>query len=170
MDHTIVSFDEVSFRLVPVYRKMWYLTGQTPRGKFFWSNKKITVFGALKDDGELFCEDFDGQNSLTYKAFLSDFMETKIDENKKYVFIFDNAPYHKTSVIKNYLARFKNIKIQFLPTYCPELNPIETTWKTTRHQVTNSNYFPIIERLKERLENYWQKNNFKLKFTNYLCP
>ena len=148
---------------------MWYLTGQKPRGKFFWSNKKITVFGALKDDGELFCEDFEGQNSLTYKAFLSDFIDS-LDKNKKYVFIFDNAAYHKTDVIKNYLKKFLNIKIIFLPPYCPELNPIETCWKITRHDVTNSNYFPTIEKLKERLESFWQRYNFTLNFTNYLCP
>jgi len=169
LGHTLVSFDEVGFRLVPVYRKMWYLTGQKPRGKFFWSNKKITIFGALKDNGELFCEDFEGQNSLTYLAFLSDFIKT-LDKNKNYVFIFDNASYHKTSVIKNRLAKYANIKTIYLPPYCPELNPIETCWKTTRHDVTNSTYFPTIEKLKERLENFWQRHNFKLNFTNYLCP
>ena len=169
MGHTLVSFDEVSFRLVPVYRKMWYLTGQKPRGKFFWSNKKITIFGALKDNGDLFCEDFDGQNSLTYLAFLSDFIDT-LDKNKKYVFIFDNASYHKTNVIKNRLAKYSNIKIIYLPPYCPELNPIETCWKTTRREVTNSTYFPTIEKLKERLENFWQRHNFTLNFINYLCP
>lgn len=164
-----MSFDEVSFRLVPVYRKMWYLTGQKPRGKFFWSNKKITIFGALKDTGDLFCEDFEGQNSLTYKAFLSDFIDT-LDKNKKYVFIFDNASYHKTDVIKNYLKKFSNIKTIFLPPYCPGLTPIGTCWKITRHDVTNSNYFPTIEQLKERLENFWQRYDFTLNFTNYLCP
>ncbi|MEA3379016.1 MAG: IS630 family transposase [Nanoarchaeota archaeon] len=169
MGYTLVSFDEVGFRLVPVYHKMRYLVGQKPRGKFFWSNKKITIFGALKDDGELFCEDFVGQNSLTYKAFLSDFIET-LDKNKKYVSIFNNASYHKTDVIREYLAEHSNIKVEYLPPYCPELNPIETCWKITRQNVTNSNYFPTIEKLKERLENFWQRYNFTLKFTNYLCP
>lgn len=170
MDHILVSFDEVSFRLAPVYHRIWYLKGQTPKSKFFWCNKKINVFGALMDNGELFCEDFEGQNSLTCKAFLSDFIESKIKKNKKYVFIFDNAGWHKTNVIKNYLAKFSNIKVQYLPPYCPELNPIETTWKTTRWNLTNSNSFSTIEKLKERLEIYWKRNNFKLNFTNYLCP
>ncbi|MEA3514010.1 MAG: transposase [Nanoarchaeota archaeon] len=48
------------------------------------------------------------------------------------MFIFDNASYHKTNVIKNRLARYSNIKTIYLPPYCPELNPIETCWKTTR--------------------------------------
>lgn len=60
-------------------------------------------------------------------AFLSDFIDT-IDKNRKYVFIFDNASYHKTDVIQNYLAKFSNIKVEYLPIYCPELNPIETCW------------------------------------------
>ena len=60
-------------------------------------------------------------------------------------------------MIKNYLAQFPNIKSEFLPTYSPELNLIETIWKTTRYNVTNSNYFPTIEKLKKRLENYWKK-------------
>ena len=89
-----MSFDEVSFRLVPVYRKMWYLTGQKPRGKFFWSNQKITIFGALKDTGELFCEDFNGQNSFTYLAFLSDFINT-LDKNKKYILVIYVTLLHK---------------------------------------------------------------------------
>lgn len=148
---------------------MWYLTGQKPRGKFFWSNKKITIFGALKENGELFCEDFNGQNSLTYKAFLSDFIDT-IDNKTKYVFIFDNASYHKTDVIQNYLKKFPNIKTEFLPPYCPELNPIETCWKITRHDVTNSKCFSTIELLKQSLESFWQRYTFTQKFTNYLCP
>ncbi|MEA3379147.1 MAG: IS630 family transposase [Nanoarchaeota archaeon] len=159
MGYTLVCFDEVGFRLVPVYRKMRYLVGQKPREKFFWSNKKITIFGALKDNGKLFCEDFVGQNSLTYMAFLSDFIDG-LDKNKKYVFIFDNASYHKTDVIKEYLAKYSNIKVEYLPPYCPELNPIETCWKITRQNVTNSNYFSTIEKLKERLENFWQRHNF----------
>ncbi|MEA3378251.1 MAG: hypothetical protein U9Q69_01290 [Nanoarchaeota archaeon] len=53
---------------------------------------------------ELFCEDFNGQNSLTYMVFLLDFIDGL---DKKYVFIFDNASYHKTDLIKGYLAKYQ---------------------------------------------------------------
>lgn len=148
---------------------MWFLRGKKPVAKFFWSNKKINVFGALMQNGKLFCEQFDAQNSLTYKAFLSDFIDS-IDMNKKYIFILDNASYHKTNVIKNYLAKFNNIKVEFLPPYSPELNPIESCWKKTRYDITNSNFFPNLEKMLRKLEQYWKRNKFKLNFTNYLCP
>lgn len=145
------------------------MVGQKPGGVFFWSNKKISVFGALTSENDFFYDFYDGQNSLTYKAFLSDFIET-LDRKKKYVFIFDNAAYHKTDVIQNYLASFSDfIKIEFLPPYSPELNPIETCWKITRNYVTNSKYYKTLDELQESLEMFWAKQKFKLNFINYLC-
>ena len=169
MDHILVSFDEASFRLVPVYRKVWFMLGHKPNGVFFWSNKKITVFGALTSNNDFFYDFYDGQNSLTYKAFLSDFVES-LDKNKKYVFIFDNASYHKTNIIQDYLKKFKKfIKVEYLPPYSPELNPIETCWKITRAAVTNSTFFKTLDELQESLENFWIKHKFMLNFINYLC-
>ena len=41
--YKIVTFDEASFRLVPVYRRVWFIKGKRPKGVFFWSNKKINI-------------------------------------------------------------------------------------------------------------------------------
>ncbi len=147
---------------------MWFFKGEKPRGTFFWSNKKLNVFGALVNGEKLFYDFFDAQNSLTYKAFLSRFMKT-IDKNKQYVFILDNASWHKTSVIKNYLARFNNVKVEYIPPYSPELNPIETVWKITRANITNSRFYKNLDLLQEALEEFWSKNFFTLNTSNYLC-
>jgi hypothetical protein len=113
VEHILISFDEASFRLVPVYKKVWFMTGQKPKGVFFWSNKKLTVFGALSSEHKFYYNFYDSQNSLTYLAFLSNFLET-LDKNKKYVFIFDNASYHKTNVIKKFLQKHSNFVEIFL--------------------------------------------------------
>ena len=151
-----------------MYKKVWYMRGEKPGGVFFWSNKKLTVFGALTSENRFFSNFYDSQNSLTYLAFLSEFVES-LDKKKKYVFIFDNAGYHKTNVIRNYLARFDFIKVQYLPPYSPELNPIEACWKITRAAVTNSKFYKTIESLQGSLEDFWEKHKFMLNFTNYLC-
>lgn len=148
---------------------MWFLTGQKPRSLFWWSNKKLNVFGAYIEGKKLFYEFHIAQNSLTYLAFLSNFIET-LDKNKKYLFILDNAGWHKTSVIRNYVAKFSNIKMEYLPPYSPELNPIETSWKITRAQITNSNCFKTLELLQEKLELFWDRHFFTQKISNYLCP
>ena len=168
MGHKIITFDEASFRLVPVYKRVWYMKGQKPKGFFFWSNKKLNIFGALIDGKKLFYEFYDSMNSLTYKAFLSSFVET-LPKNNYYIFLLDNAGYHKTYPIIKYLNRFSRIKIEFFPPYSPELNPTETCWKIVRQNVTNSTYYPNLESMQENIENFLDKHFFMLDVSNYLC-
>ena len=168
MGYTIVTFDEAGFRLVPVYRRVWFMKGEKPKGFFFWSNKRLNIFGALIDGKKLYYEFYNSMNSLTYKAFLSDFIEQL--PKGKYLFVFDNAPYHKSSTIRNYLAKFNlNIKVEFLPPYSPELNPTETCWKVIRANVTNSSYFENLDLMQESIEVFLDKHFFMLNMSNYLC-
>lgn len=169
MGHSIVTFDEASFRLVPVYRRVWFIKGEKPRGIFFWSNKKIIIFAALIDGKKFHYEFYDSMNSLTYKAFLSDFVE-KLPKRKNYIFLFDNAPYHKSSTMKKFFEEInKDIKVEFFPPYCPELNPTETCWKTIRQNVTNSTYFSTTEEMAEEISKFADNHFFMLKVSNYLC-
>ena len=169
MDHKLITFDEVGFRLVPVYRRVWFFKGEKPRGIFFWSNKKINLIGALVDGNKVHYEWHDSLNSLTFKSFLVDFVKT-LSPKKKYVFLLDNVGYHKTYCIRNYLAQFSNIVVEFYPTYSPELNAIETCWKITRNNVTNSTYYESIEEMQQAIEQFLDNHFFKLNLSNYLCP
>lgn len=169
MGYSIVTFDEAGFRLVPVYKKVWFFKGEKPKGVFFWSNKKISIIGALIDGKEFFYEWHTSLNTVTFYMFINNFLEKY--PKQKFVFVLDNAGYHKTSPIIDVLNKYENrIKIEFLPTYSPELNPTETCWKIIRHNVTNSTYFQTIESMQEAIEIFLSKNIFRLNVSNYLCP
>ena len=168
MGYSIVTFDEASFRLVPVYKRVWFTKGETPKGVFFWSNKKLTIFGALIDGRKFFYEFYDAMNTVTFKSFIMSFVET-LPPRKKFVFLLDNAGFHKTSPIANYLRTFSRIKVEFFPPYCPELNPTETCWKTIRQNVTNSTYFKDLDVMQESIECFLESHFFMLEMSNYLC-
>ena len=168
MGYSIVTFDEAGFRLVPVYRRVWFFKGEKPKGVFFWSNKKLEIFGALIDGKKLFYEFYDALNSLTFKAFISNFVES-LPKRKKFIFLLDNARYHKTAPIMNYLSKFSRIKVEFFPPYSPELNPTETCWKVIRANVTNSTYFNDLDSMQESIENFLDGHFFMLNLPNYLC-
>ncbi|HLG24853.1 MAG TPA: IS630 family transposase [Candidatus Nanoarchaeia archaeon] len=168
MGYSIVTFDEAGFRLVPVYKRVWFFKGEKPKGVFFWSNKKLTIFGALIDGKKLFYEFYDALNSLTFKAFIMSFVES-LPKRKRFVFLLDNAGYHKTSPIMNYLNKFTRIKVEFFPPYSPELNPTETCWKIVRANVTNSTYYPDLDSMQESIESFLDGRFFTLDVSNYLC-
>lgn len=145
------------------------MKGQKPQGTFFWSNKKLNIFGALINGQKLFYEFYSSLNSVTYLAFLDHLIKT-LNKDQKYVFILDNAPYHKSSIIKEHLKTLEpNIKTEFIPPYSPELNPTETCWKIIRANVTNSTYFSCTNEMQKKIENFINGHNFMLKTSNYLC-
>lgn len=127
------------------------------------------MFGALIDGKKLYYEWFDKLNAHYFIEFMTRFVKT-LDKNKKYVFVFDNAPAHKAKISQKYLNSLrKNIFIEFLPPYSPQLNCIETSWKTIRYDVTNSNWFQTIESLKQGIEQFLEGYFFKLNPTHYLA-
>ena len=169
MDHIIVALDEVSFQLTSSYKRIWYPKGEKPKGAFFWSSKKLITFGALTSDHNFYYDFYDVQNSITFRNFLRNFIQT-LNQKKKYVFVLDNAGFHKTQTVMNLIAEFQAfISIEFIQPYSPELNPIETCWKVTKNAVTKSQYFPTIDHMQNALENFWSKHIFMQNFITYLC-
>lgn len=170
MGYELVAIDEAGFHLTTTIKKIWFPRGETPRVAFFWSNKKLTTFGALTSNHEFFYDFYVAQNSLTFMAFLRELFDN-LDKNKKYVIIMDNAGFHKTQCVRNLIGEYSDrIMVEYIPPYSPELNPIETCWKVTKNDVTKSQYFTNIDELQEALEEFWSKHIFMQNFMRYLCP
>ena len=170
MGYEIVAIDEAGFHLTTTYKKIWFPRGETPRGAFFWSNKKLITFGALTSTHKFYYDFYITQNSLTFMHFLKELFK-RLDKKKKYVLIFDNAGFHKTQCVKNLITEYApHIRVEHIPPYSPELNPIETCWKVTKNAVTKSQYFPTLDEMQDALETYWSKHIFMQNFIGYLCP
>lgn len=51
----------------------------------------------------------------------------------------DNARYHHAKLVQEWLAQpGRRIKLHFIPTYCPHLNPIERLWGLMHRNVTHN--------------------------------
>src|SRR3989338_6409671 len=70
VDYELVSIDEASFQITTGYKRIWFLKGEKPKRAFFWSNKKLTVFGALTSSSKFYYNFYVAQNSLTFYFFL----------------------------------------------------------------------------------------------------
>ena len=55
----------------------------------------------------------------------------------------DNARYHHAKLVQEWLAQpGRRIKLHFIPTYCPHLNPIERLWGVMHRNVTHNKCYP----------------------------
>jgi transposase len=97
----------------------------------------------------------------------------KSHRQKKKVVICDNAPYHRSSLLAEWLAQHPRRSQKFLPAYSPNLNLIERLWKWMKKKVTATVYYPTFAEFKKavldlfaRLPEYQQelKSLLTLKF------
>jgi hypothetical protein len=67
------------------------------------------------------------------------------------VLLIDNAPWHRGRLIDEALSENPHLKFKRLPSYSPQLNPIERLWKALRRRATHNRLFDTLADLKKSL-------------------
>ena len=82
----------------------------------------------------------------SYIQFLKQLLQ---NFDSKVILIEDGAPYHRESSVKSFKEENKDrLTIVQLPTFSPDLNPIEKLWKNTKRDATHLKYFQSFEELR----------------------
>lgn len=80
-------------------------------------------------------------NTDCINVFLEEF--SKELGQQKVLIIMDGAGWHKSKNLKIP----SNIRIEILPPYCPELNPVERLWKYIKDNTIKNKVFSTLEEL-----------------------
>jgi hypothetical protein len=75
------------------------------------------------------------------------------EEHGRVVLLIDNAPWHRGQLIDQALAANPHLEFKRLPSYSPQLNPIERFWKKLRRRATHNRLFDAIADLKSSVRN-----------------
>jgi transposase len=63
----------------------------------------------------------------------------------------DNVRYHHAKVLQDWLARREcRIKLHFIPSYCPHLDPIERLWGLMHRNVTHNKTYETCAQFADR--------------------
>jgi transposase len=65
------------------------------------------------------------------------------------VLLIDNAPWHRGKLIDEAMAENPHVEFKRLPSYSPQLNPIERFWKVLRRRATHNRLFDTIADLRK---------------------
>jgi transposase len=88
------------------------------------------------------------------------------DRHKRVVLMIDNAPWHRGQSIDEALRDNPHLEFKRLPSYSPQLNPIERFWKKLRRRATHNRLFDTLADLKTSLRaslSYFQTVRHKVK-------
>ena len=144
--HIIFYQDEMALRLASVSGRGWMTRGTNLTVKTGFSKKAVKVFGVLGPD-RLHVMPAEAANSTTFKIFL----EALHQHYGKVTFVTDNASYHKSQYVQNYLKSTNgDVVLVHLPPYTPQLNPMEIQWKVIKERLA-CRYFATVEELEASL-------------------
>lgn len=120
----------------------WFPEDSNPAVKTTSGRQRINIHGALN----LESFDFSFVESEKINAVTTRQLLTKIETAnpaKRVIHLFvDNAKYHHAKVLQPWLeAPERRVKLHFLPSYAPHLNPIERLWGVMHEQVTQNRHY-----------------------------
>lgn len=112
------------------------------------TRKQTAVFGAVcSADGRLLTMPADTFDANSFKAFLQILLRRR-RRGRKLVVIVDNARWHHARALRPWLHKHRReLRLDFLPPYSPDLNPVERVWKLTRTLCTHNVYFETLPAL-----------------------
>lgn len=87
-------------------------------------------------------------------------------ENPRVVLLIDNAPWHTGEPVRKALADNPHLELKRLPSYSPQLNPIERFWKILRRRATHNRLFDTLADLRRSLRSslsYYQTMRSRIR-------
>lgn len=129
---TLVFLDESGFSQHPSVRRTWAPRGQTPVLHLPLNWKRLSAFGALSATPggrkvRLFLSLLNGSvNSERVVAFLHNLRR---HIRGKVILLWDRLPAHRSARTQQVIeSQSQWLRVEFLPAYAPELNPVEWVW------------------------------------------
>ena len=132
---TIVFADESGLSSQCVYGRTWGIKGKTPVVRVANSRFRLNMFAAISPEGGIYFMVHEGRG--TAERFCQ-FLENTLRESGKKIFVVvDNCSIHKAKKTKEWVAEHAGeCEIFYLPTYSPEVNPVELTWALVKREVS----------------------------------
>ncbi|HKY74323.1 MAG TPA: IS630 family transposase [Patescibacteria group bacterium] len=156
----LLAADEMILTTKTTTQKVWLPQGETVRVEVANSSiERRQIYGFLNvKTGVEHAFKTLKQNMHTTKDVLGEVR--KIYQKQKIVLLWDNAGWHRGSVVQEYIKEDGNIQTIHFPKYAPEENPQEHVWKRGRSEVTHNRFIDDIDAATDDLITFLNTNRF----------
>ncbi|GHT97064.1 hypothetical protein FACS1894126_0260 [Alphaproteobacteria bacterium] len=154
-DDVILFLDAVHPTMATKVSNCWIKKGSDKTIGTTASRTRMNIIGALElAEMTVHTKDYETINS----EFMVDFFDFLIEQypGKKIYIILDNGAYNASSETRN-AAKAKGIILIFLPTYSPNLNPIERLWKVMNKYTRNNRFFKTATEFRDCIKSFFKK-------------
>jgi len=139
MDETTVTLEtNISYDWMPTNTRKLLRMNRS-------GEKDCIIGGVSPESGDTFFIQTDKINSHTVSMFLEELSQNYSQYQN--ILVLDNASFHFAQGTPDFPIP-GNIDLLYLPTYSPDLNPIERLWKYFKDEFINNRFFENIYHLR----------------------
>ena len=130
---TLVFVDESGFYLLPGKVRTYAPEGHTPVLHEWQTRDHLSVMGGVTPTGKLCVlvrqESLNGLHTIEFLKHLIRHIGGRL------LVIWDGSPIHRRVAVKDFLAGAagRGVRVERLPPYAPDLNPVEGSWQHLKH-------------------------------------
>jgi len=130
---TLVFVDESGFYLLPGKVRTYAPEGHTPVLHEWQTRDHLSVMGGVTPTGKLCVlvrqESLNGLHTIEFLRHLIRHIGGRL------LVIWDGSPIHRRVAVKDFLAGAagRGVRVERLPPYAPDLNPVEGSWQHLKH-------------------------------------
>jgi transposase len=148
--------DEMDIALLPTLSGRWMRRAQQLQVDTPGKNAKQYVFGAVHyTSGALVWLPWPNKNNVGFRHLLKQVLTLHANDTRRIVIVVDNFRIHWANAVQTWLRSHRQqLRLYFLPTYAPRLNPIERVWRHFRRHVTDNYFFRTLTRLMAAVESF----------------
>jgi transposase len=158
-DERLLFADEMDIHLLPKLGSEWTVRGEQREVMTPGKNQKRYLAAALDHEtGRLLQVTGERKTAALFLALLK-LIERKYPSERvsRIYVVVDNYKIHKAKVVEKWLAAHPRVKLLWLPSYCPEANPIERVFGDLHDKCTRNHRHKRIEALVAAIEWYIRK-------------
>lgn len=129
----LVFVDESGFYLLPGKVRTYAPEGHTPVLHEWQTRDHLSVMGGVTPNGKLYVlvrqESLNGLHTIEFLKHLIRHLGSRL------LVIWDGSPIHRRLAVTDFLASTagRGVRIERLPGYAPDLNPVEGAWQHLKH-------------------------------------
>jgi transposase len=132
-ESSVLVEDETILKRFPPLRRMWQPVGEQRAARVPEENDDFTLYGTLDlTSGQTYIEAFEKGRSDCATQYLESLLE---ETAGKVLLIWDQATWHMSGQVAEWLDGADRIETCLLPVRSPEANPMEDLWRELKEQV-----------------------------------
>jgi len=156
----VLAEDEMILTTQTTTQTIWLPRGEFPKIDVASNRKRRCIYGFLNvKNGSEHSFVTRQTNGLVTCEMLEKI--ANIYPDKKIIILWDNASYHKSEPVKEFLTNTKHsFHLINFPPYAPEENPQEHVWKEGRSKTTHNKFIENIDKASKKFVDYLNNTNF----------